>query len=87
MPSTAIVPAAEVPLTEPESTPAFLSARYLAPVQVASPDEIDRGFFSSATDFAKRAGSSVLSTGSKAGASIMDGLGMVGRTFKKLKIF
>jgi len=79
-------PAALVPLSEPASAP-FMSARYLAPVQTATPDEVDRGFLSGATDFAKRAGSTVLSTGSKAGASIMDGLGVAGRMIKKLKIF
>jgi hypothetical protein len=79
-------PAAVVPLSEPASAP-FMSARYLAPVQTATPDEVDRGFLSGASDFAKRAGSTVLTTGSKAGASIMDGLGVAGRMFKKLKIF
>jgi hypothetical protein len=79
-------PAAPVPLSEPAEVP-FLSARYLAPVQTATPDELDRGFFSGSIDFAKRAGSTVMATGSKAGASIMDGLGFAGRMFKKLKIF
>lgn len=45
------------------------------------------GFFSSATGLAKKAGSSLITTGTRAGASIMDGLSFVGRKIKKLKFF
>lgn len=62
-----------------DRSPRFLSA--------ATAEEDEGGFFSGAGDFAKKAGSSILTTGSKAGASIMGGLTFVGRSLKKLKIF
>ncbi|MEZ5317906.1 MAG: hypothetical protein R2752_10945 [Vicinamibacterales bacterium] len=83
-PPVTSVNAYEVPLSDPEDV---LSPRFLAMAQAAQGTEDDGGFFSDATGFAKRAGSTILNTGTKAGASILGGLSFVGRSLKKLKIF
>jgi hypothetical protein len=63
------------------------SPRFLAAAATPVVEDDGGGFFAGATGLAKKAGSSILSTGSKAGASIMDGLSFVGRGLKKLKFF
>ena len=79
------VPASFVALSEPLADDDRIP-RFMAPASEAV-DTDDGGFFASATGLAKKAGSSILSGSTKAGASIMDGLGFVGRTIKKLKFF